>query len=159
MYKMSQVPKALMSVLALIWLILACGGPSPSRATPENKVLVPAEAGLTALLTQVEGSNVIVVESTDAGEQSTRLALPGQMLSSGTRIRVPAGVEILLVCSSDHVVKLAGEVDWQLTEAACDQGTELPPGTFRTHAPKGGRTLSDEDRAILIEYLSHAPGR
>lgn len=158
-----QVTKALVVVLALMWLVAACAGASPtppqaspttapstipSPAAPQATVVAPSTIGLTALLSQVRG-DVTVVEMTDAGEQSTRRARPMQVLSAGATVHVPAEAHVGLICSRDLWVDLAGELDWQLTEAACDQGRDLPPGTYQSMAPQAGRILSVEGSNLI----------
>jgi hypothetical protein len=104
---------------------------------------------LTAVLSQVQG-DVTVVETGDAGDQATRVARPMQVLAAGATVRVPAGAQAGLICSTERWIDLAGGLDWQLTEAACAQGRALPPGTFKSMAPNAGRILS-LDGSMVVE--------
>lgn len=160
--RLLQAATALVVILILVWLVAACGpspaspqasattppAPVPSRAPPQAADLTPGQARLTALLTQVQG-DVTVVEIADAGEQTARRAKPGQVLAAGATVRVPAGAQVGLICSTERWIDLAGESDWQLTEAACQQGHELLPGTYRGMAPKPGEILVFEGSKVL----------
>ena len=154
------IPPAL--VLGLICLATACGSstvppqtpttaaPSttPSPAPQETVDATPGGANLIALLSQVQGG-VSVVETSDAGEQTTRAARPLQILAAGAAVRVPGGAQAGLICSTERWIDLAGPSDWQLAEAACAGGRALPAGTFKSMAPKAGRILSLDGSGIV----------
>ena len=115
----------------------------------QNRGRFPTEADLTALLSQVQG-DVTVVKTSDAGEQTTRAARPMQVLAAGVTVRVPGGAQAGLICSTERWIDLAGGSDWQLTEAACAEGRDLPAGTFKSMAPKAGRIVS-LDGSMVVE--------
>lgn len=155
MFKVVQVMKVMVLVLVLACLVAACGDPSapppqpspttpptamPSPAAPQSTAGAPVSTDLTALLTQVRGG-VTVSDGTGA---SMRHARPMQVLSASATVYVAAGAQVGLICSSEQWVDLAGELDWQLTEVACDTGRALPPGSYQSMAPQAGRILSLE---------------
>jgi hypothetical protein len=154
MRRLLQATKICMLVLVLICLATACGSstapsqtlttaaPSvtPSPAPPKTANATPGGADLTALLSQVRG-DVTVVETSGAGEQTARPVRPMQVLAAGATVRVPGGAQAGLICSTERWIDLAGPSDWQLAEAACAGGRDLPAGTFKSMAPKAGRIL------------------
>jgi hypothetical protein len=162
MCRLLQATKPQVLVLVLMWLAAACGSPTgpiqtptetapsaiPSPVPQETASSNPAGAGLTALLSQVRGE-VTVVETSGAGEQTTRPARPMQVLVAGATIRVGAGAQAGLICSTERWIDLAGPSGWQLTEAACTEGRDLPAGTFRSMAPKAGRILTLDGSDVI----------
>lgn len=158
-----QAAKALAVALVLSCLIAACGArsatppqpvsttplpASPSPAVSQPTAVAPTEADLTALLTQVRG-DVTVAEMTGAGEGTPRRARPMQVLRAGAVVRVPSGGQAGLICSTEQWIDLSGELDWQVTEAACDQGRDLPAGTYQSMSPQAGRILSVEGSMVV----------
>jgi tetratricopeptide (TPR) repeat protein len=151
------------STLLFAGLIVACGTPAPT-STPSlptaptltasaptsgpTTAVVRTETGLLALLTQVQG-DADVSEVTDSGERWTHAARPMQVLRAGAVVRVSAQAFIGLICSNERWVELSGEIEWQLTEEACRQGRELPPGTYHDAAPKAGRILDYEGNKVI----------
>lgn len=101
------------------------------------------ESDVTAVITQISGG-VSIVGITAVGEnvsqeQLVRGAIPMQILRAGEIVRVPTGGYAGLVCSTERWIGLDGETSWQLTEAACSRGRELPPGTYLSVVPHAGR--------------------
>lgn len=160
MHHLRQATKSGALVLALLWLVAGCGSPAgqqpvptpaapPARAAPTQTVdATPNEAGLTAVLSQVQG-DVTVVETGDGGDQTTRVARPMQVLAAGTTLRLLDGARAGLICSTERWIDLAEGSDWQLTEAACAQGRQLPAGTFKSMTPNAGRILSLEGGMVV----------
>ncbi len=154
---MSSVLEAIRGMavaLALALVLTGCNGaattvsepeatapppPSPSSKATGATTSEPARTGLTALLTQVHGEVTISEES--GGMYPAR---PTQVLRSGARVQVPAGAHVGLICADDHFLELTHEGDWQVTEAACGEGRELPSGTYQSMVPKAGRILDLE---------------
>ena len=72
------------------------------------------------------------------------------ILPAGSKLHVPRGGRIGLICSSDHWVDLVGVSNWVLNEDSCRAGRELEPGTYRSLAPRGGR-FRTVDGVLVIE--------
>jgi hypothetical protein len=149
-----DVTKAVVVALILAWVLAACNGatstvsepqptppsvPGASSTATEGTALEPSAIGPTALLTQVRGQVTI---SDEGG--TTRPAGPMQVLRPGTRVQVPSGARLGLICADDHFVELTAGGEWQLSEAACGEGRELPTGTYQHMLPKAGRILDLE---------------
>ncbi len=94
-----------------------------------------SSAGLTAILTQVDGA----VQLAGPGVDRVPLARLWQVVRAGVTVRVPEGGAAGIVCSSHRFVRLQGPASWSLTEQACAIGKELTPGEYSLVAPKAGR--------------------
>lgn len=125
-------------VPGLCLLVALGGGPLATPAEP-----LPA---VTALVTRVDGSG-----SAEAPGGRLVELRPGQVLPGDSRISVPAGGAVALVCSGErHVLLEAGGESRAVrrpleiaAEAACAGGELLLPGTYRALA-RGDRDLALE---------------
>lgn len=111
-----------------------------------------------ALVTWVDDR--VTVSSSPEG--AIRQLRDGELIVEGTKVHLPAGQKLGLLCSSDHWIELRGSLDWILTPDACEPG-ELDLGTFRWLVADAGRydlvagiwvkkrpVRDDPDRAIAL---------
>jgi hypothetical protein len=112
----------------IAWILgtgLAFGGPAESQT-----------ARLWAVVPQVDDG---VKVETGTGERTPRLLVRWEILAEGSKIRVPQGKSVALMCSTDRWVELQGKADWILNAAACVEGQMAYPGAFQELSPSRGR--------------------
>lgn len=93
--------------------------------------MIAALALVTALAARVDGT---VTVSPDV-----RVLRSHELVLEGEKIRLPKGSRVVLLCSTDRWVSVAGPREWLLSGKACEVGTAVTPGAYRELAAEGGR--------------------
>lgn len=143
-------PVVLLCILTL-WLA-ACTmptAPTTPNATPpppaaSDQPVAAAAGEALAVFTFVEGE--VWVEERTAGRQTPGLmalarsqAAPFQQIGSGASVRAAAGARATLVCFNNHVVKVTGPGEYEVTQQLCNSGSALPSGSSRGVTPDHGQ--------------------
>ncbi len=95
---------------------------------------------LTAVLAQMEG-DVTVVSKGRSEFGSVRRAAQRQILRKGEGLRLPAGAQVTVICSTETLVSLTGPKDWALDASACARGVPVPESSYRNLTSYAGRIL------------------
>ncbi len=93
--------------------------------------MIATLALVTALATRVEGTVTV--------SPGVRVLKAREQVRDGETVRIPKGSRVVLLCSTDRWVSIAGPREWLLSEKACEQGTAVTPGAYRELAAEGGR--------------------
>lgn len=116
---------------------------------------------LTAVVTQIEPT----VTRRLPDDEKPRTVFSMDVVREGERILVTQDGRVGLACSSERWIELRGPVNWTLSSEACKLGRELPPGTYLSMVPQGGRfrtvggilVLESNVRDSGLSYLLLSP--
>jgi hypothetical protein len=106
---------------------------------------------VTAVVSRVMGK----ARMASRGEEPVE---PFQALTGGETLRVEHGY-VVLVCSTDHVVRLAGEQSWRLSADRCRADGQRVPGMYGEVAPRFGRKIERDGAPIAEAGVRGDPGK
>jgi hypothetical protein len=108
-------------------------------------------SAVTAVVARVMGK----ARMASRGEEPVE---PFQALTGGETLRVEHGY-VVLVCSTDHVVRLAGEQSWRLSADRCRADGRWVPRIYGEVAPRFGRKIERGGAPIAEAEVRGDPGK
>lgn len=105
--------------------------------------------GLTAVLIPVEGQVTISLPSKTL--PLVRPARQYQVIRRGEVVHLPAGAKATVLCSTEKRVILKGPRDWTLDETDCEQGAQVPGGSYGYLVAFTGRIVLSTNGFALLE--------
>lgn len=98
-----------------------------------------------------------MIEPTGSPEASTPRRLRDlDLIPAGSTVTLKAGETLELLCSTEHLVFLAGPSRWRLDTPNCRRGRRQPLGTFRSVIPEAGRLVRFGD-GLALEMTTRNP--